>query len=79
VERNRSFEDHIQLLLSTRPLVVQLNQRLVSVSCHEQVGSEGSIPSACWSGYQVGSSGPPSDTVGTAAISLTVQRATAGA
>jgi hypothetical protein len=79
VERNLSFEDYIQLLLSTRPLVVLLNKSLVSVSRHEQVGAKVSIPSACWSGYQVGSSGPPSETVGIAAISLAVQRATAGA
>jgi hypothetical protein len=44
VERNLSFEDHIQLLLSTRPLVVLLNKRLVSVSHHEEVGSEGVDP-----------------------------------
>ena len=30
MERNLSFEDHIQLLLSTRPLVVLLNKGLVS-------------------------------------------------
>jgi hypothetical protein len=44
VERNLSFEDHIQLLLSTRPLVVLLDKRLVSVSRHEQIGSEGVDP-----------------------------------
>jgi hypothetical protein len=44
VELNLSFEDDIQLLLSTRPLVVLLNKRLVSVSRQEQVGSEGVDP-----------------------------------
>jgi hypothetical protein len=44
VERNLSFEDHIQLLLSIRPLVVLLDKRLVSVSRHEQIGSEGVDP-----------------------------------
>ena len=44
MERNLSFEDYIQLLLSTRPLVVLLNKRLVTVSRDKQVGSEGVDP-----------------------------------
>jgi hypothetical protein len=44
MERNFSFEDQIQLLLTTRPLVVLLNERLLSVSRHEQVGAEGVDP-----------------------------------
>ena len=44
MERNLSFEDYIQLLLSTRPLVVLLNKRLATVSRDKQVGSEGVDP-----------------------------------
>ena len=48
-------------MLSAFALVVIVNERLISVRRHEEIGSKVSIPSACWSGYHVGSSGPPSE------------------
>ncbi len=44
VEHNLSFEDQVQLLLSTRPLVVLVNKRLASASRHEHIDSEGVDP-----------------------------------
>jgi hypothetical protein len=63
LRRHFSFEDDVQLLLSAFALVVIFNKRLATLGRHKEVRS----------------AGPPSETVGTAAISLTVQRAMTGA
>ena len=79
LEDRLSLEDQIELLLAAPALVVLLDERLLSALGYEQVHPKVSIPRACWSGYQAGSSRSPSETVGTAAIALTVQRAITGA
>jgi hypothetical protein len=73
------FEDQVQLLLAARAFVVFFDQRLIGTTRHEKVHSDVSMPSACWSGYQAGSSESRSETVGTEVIAFTVQRAIAGA
>lgn len=79
VEDRFSLEKQVELLLTPPAFVVFFDQRLIGAARDEEVDPERVDPSACWSGYQTGSSASPSETVGTDMIGLTVQRATSGA
>ena len=74
VEDRFSFEEQVKLLLAAHAFVVFFDQDLIGSVRDKQVDPNVSMPSACWSGYQTGSSASPSETVGTEVIRLTVQR-----